>query len=201
MLNVQHMPSEENVMRGNLALIKEALKAIGRIIAGLALLHYHIVFWALRTGLLVSLIAALYRMIREINLMLAVPGMLMIATGAIFTVWTHRQVSESGNAPKLITEGCFSVVRHPMYSGMSLVALGTALTANNLLISILMISYTICMLSFCCAEDEENEQVFGQEYHTYQTQVPLTGIYTGLVKKAIQTGRRHHEKHYERAVL
>lgn len=190
----------EKEMKEKLYLIQEALKAIGRIIAGLALLHYRTVFWLLRSGLLLSLFVAIIKMLADIhNALLTIPGILFIATGSIFTVWTHRLVpADPSKKRELITDGSFAVVRHPMYSGMSLVAIGTGMLAINWIVSALMTLYVICMLSFSCAEDEENEELFGEAYVRYRKKVLMTGIFLGMIR--LLGEELGHEMHKQQSV-
>ena len=94
--------------------LSEMLKAIGRIIAGVALLHFRAAFWTLRLCLLAELCFAAVQLVLHFRLwMLA--GLVLIALGGGFIVWTHEIVKRVPITTKtLVTGGPFAVVRHPM---------------------------------------------------------------------------------------
>lgn len=184
---------ERNVRTGALQAMKRKLKyivlmlqAVGRIIAGLCLLHYKAIFWALRGSMIAAGVAAAYGAATSFDIMAAV-GCVLIAVGALFTVWTRRLVMRHPiSSGTLICSGTFAVVRHPMYSGMALVAIGLALIAGRWWVTLLMAAYAACMLSFSCAEDEENAEIFGAAYREYSREVMMTGIFIGLLRRLLK---------------
>ena len=164
----------------------EALKAVGRIIAGLALLRFKTVFWALRVCMLAECVWAAAKLALDFRLsMLA--GVPFAILGAVFVIRTRALVKQDpASAGTLITGGTFAVVRHPMYSGWALAAAGVALIARSWPASVLAALQVILMLSVSCAEDEENAEVFGEAYLEYSRNVPLTGIIIGSVRLAFR---------------
>ena len=173
-------------MKRKLLYISQILQAVGRIAAGLAMLHYRAVFWTLRALLLAAAVMAAYKTVTAF-VPLILLGYLLAAVGAVFTVKTHKTVMlHPITEGKLITSGTFAVVRHPMYSGMALIALSLALIARTWWVTVLMVIYALMMLSFSCAEDEENAEIFGSAYRTYSRRVWLSGIILGLVRLAVR---------------
>ena len=169
--------------------VGEALKAVGRIIAGVALLGFKPVFWALRLCLAAELCAATAALLRKFHPWM-LPGLALMALGGVFIVWTHRLVKTvPSEAKPLLTRGPFAVVRHPMYSGWSLVAVGAAVVAGFWPATVLAALQCILMLSVSCAEDEENAAVFGAPYLRYSREVWLSGIVVGCVRRALRTAR------------
>lgn len=166
--------------------IFEAWKAIGRIIAGLALLSFKTVFWALRACMLAECVWAAAKLVLDFR-----PGMLVglpfAIIGVLFVLCTRALVKPgSSSSGMLITGGTFAVVRHPMYSGWALTAAGVALIAQSWPVSVLAALQIIIMLSVSCAEDEENTEVFGAAYFEYSRRVWLTGIIIGCIRCIIR---------------
>lgn len=172
--------------RGQFAYLWEILKAVGRIIAGIALLHFKTVFRMLRISLFLCLGAAAYRLVTGFRAYMAA-GLLLIALGGVFILWTHEIVKRFPVEKRvLVTGGTFAVVRHPMYAGWCLTAAGAAFIAGYWPIVLLAAMQVLLMLSVSCAEDEENEEVFGACYRQYQKRVYLTGVLTGIIRLALR---------------
>lgn len=158
------------------------LKTIGKIIAGLALLAYRPVFWIVRILLFLELLLAARQAVLNFQMHMLI-GLGMIAVGLLFVVWTHELVKKTPvSMHKLITSGTFAVVRHPMYSGWCLIAIGAAVISGFWLTSVIAVWQTIFMLSVSCAEDEENAAIFGEAYKEYSRKVYLSGILIGCLR-------------------
>lgn len=183
-------------MRYFLAILSEAAKAVGRILAGLALLHYRPCFMALKTAMLIQAGLAAARLLGGFQCWMCAP-LALAALGTLLIVWTHRLTGLPGSGEQLIVTGPFAVVRHPMYSGWCLAALGAAwVGSSGAWVGIsggawaLAAAQVIFMLSVSCAEDEENAQVFGEPYLQYGKSVPLTGVLIGLGRLLIRRAGR-----------
>ena len=167
---------------GRLYYVGELLKAMGRIVAGIALLHFRQVFWALRLALLAEIVWAGVTLVQGFRAWMLI-GLALAALGAVLIVWTHSAVTRTPvTTGILLTSGPFAVVRHPMYSGWCLAALGLALVGGSGLLWALAAVQTVIMLSVSCAEDEENAAIFGTQYEVYSRKVYLTGILLGLLR-------------------
>lgn len=106
-----------------LVLLSEAAKAVGRIFAGIALLHGRICFIALRIGMAVEAGFAAWRLLTGSQEGLWLP-LALVFLGIALIFWTHRVTGLPGSKKQVITGGPFALVRHPMYSGWCLAALG-----------------------------------------------------------------------------
>jgi len=112
-------------------------------------------------------------------------GTLIIATGAFmgcwsllhFRSWRFRARIEQGH--RLATGGPFAIVRHPIYLGLGLMAIGSAVwvpTPSLWIAAVLMV--VVCDLR-ARAEEAVLELAFGDEYRAYRqrTRRFLPGIY------------------------
>lgn len=163
----------------------EALKAIGRIVAYLGMLNFQLSFWLLRMSFIVGILIAAYFAAFKFKFYMLI-GLFVVIVGFIFDVWAHRVVNERQTVNTMIETGPFSVVRHPMYSGRALVAIGVALIVRTWPLIIVTLLQVIFLLSVCCAEDDENKLLFGDRYLLYSRRVWLTGIFLGLVRIGIR---------------
>lgn len=168
-----------------LALLSEAAKAVGRILAGIALLHGRICFIALRIGMAVQAGFAAWRLLTGSQEGMWLP-LALVFLGAALIFWTHRVTGLPGSKKQVIVDGPFALVRHPMYSGWCLAALGAAWIGNCRAAWCLALIQVIFMLSVSCAEDEENALIFGDPYIQYSKSVWLTGVLTGLIRYLIR---------------
>lgn len=110
-------------------------------------------------------------------------GLLMVITGEIFRklamvhaggAFTHYVVRYKRPNHVLVTDGVYSVVRHPGYTGWFIWCIGTQVLLCN---PICIVVYAISAWHFFKERifDEERllSQFFGEHYRTYQKAVPL----------------------------
>ena len=169
-------------MKEKLFYLSEMCKAVGRIVAGIAMLNFKASFWTLRISLLGCLVFAGVRLAVHFQAAMLF-GLALILIGGVFIAWTHRIVARLPVAEKkMTTGGPFSIVRHPMYSGWSLMAIGSAVLVGHWLVSVLAILQVLFMFSVSCAEDEENAEIFGDAHARYRGDVLLFGIFIGAVR-------------------
>lgn len=112
-------------------------------------------------------------------------GVLVIAAGALlsasavlhFRSWRFRAEVTAGH--QLATGGPFSVLRHPIYTGLNLLALGTAMWIPSPLIWIGVALMVVGSELRARAEERLLLEVFGSEYAAYmkKTWRCLPGIY------------------------
>jgi protein-S-isoprenylcysteine O-methyltransferase Ste14 len=74
---------------------------------------------------------------------------------------------------KLITDGIFSRVRHPLYSSLLLLAWGIFFKVPSLPASILVAAATAFLLLTARADERECTQVFGEEYVEYKKRTKM----------------------------
>ena len=103
-----------------------------------------------------------------------VVGTLVIAVGAAFVAlafvhfqsWRFR--AQLGAGHQLATAGPFRVLRHPIYMGLNLLALGTAIWAPTPIIWAGFVLMVIGSDLRACAEEALFESEFGSTYGNYR---------------------------------
>ena len=106
-------------------------------------------------------------------------GILLIILGIIINLWTDTLFKKSRTTVKphelptsLETGGPFCISRHPMYLGMSLILLGSALLMGSLICFLFPILFIILMEIVFISDEENNlENLFGQKYLYYRKKV------------------------------
>ena len=72
----------------------------------------------------------------------------------------------------LVTDGVFRFSRNPMYTGMILALIGTALLANSLFAWLILIPFVAIIRGFFISNEERlMEETFGEEYLSYKGSV------------------------------
>jgi protein-S-isoprenylcysteine O-methyltransferase Ste14 len=110
---------------------------------------------------------------------LEAPGIILLLAGLAFAVWARIHLGANWGMPmtrraepELITSGAYTYVRHPIYSGLLLAGLGTAVAVNLIGVLILIVLIPYFVLS---ARVEERNLItaFPQAYPEYQTRSKL----------------------------
>ncbi|NIO79390.1 MAG: DUF1295 domain-containing protein [Candidatus Aminicenantes bacterium] len=73
---------------------------------------------------------------------------------------------------ELVTDGIYSKVRHPQYSGLFLITIGMLIQWPTLLTLIMWPILMVVYYRLAKREEKECEQQFGEEYQQYRQQVP-----------------------------
>jgi len=105
-------------------------------------------------------------------------GWVLIILGMPLTGWVWKYFQEHdtpvdfAESRILVTNGPFRFSRNPMYVGMFLIALGTAICFKNL-IGIVGSLLFILVINFMSIpfEEKKNERTFGQEFLEYKKKV------------------------------
>ena len=99
-------------------------------------------------------------------------GAFLTIIGIAFAIWARCQLgrnwgSHTKEKPVLITSGAYACVRHPIYAGVILALLGSALTG-----SIVAVVWFILSVIFCLHRIKKEEhamlKIFPEQYPTYQ---------------------------------
>ena len=93
-----------------------------------------------------------------------------------------------GKPEKLVTNGIYKYVRHPMYSAVSIIILGIGLFINDTGIIFSGLLWIFISLILCKTEEKGLVKEFGQKYLEYKAKTPLFlpslgGIIRDLFKK------------------
>ena len=106
-------------------------------------------------------------------------GVIGLIKGVALAAWGSRLFSRAGTnivpftqSTALVTEGIFSRSRNPMYLGMILALIGTALLLNAVWPWIVVVTFTVLLrVGFVKHEEVLMEQTFGDEYLDYKGRV------------------------------
>ncbi len=103
-----------------------------------------------------------------------VSGLLIFALGVFIIFWSVyfliKEVFIRGN--KLIKNGPYKFVRHPMYLGWIIGTLGLALSANSLIGLIYSLILALILSRIAGYEEEDSRIRIGDEYTDYIKKVP-----------------------------
>ena len=105
-----------------------------------------------------------------LNILFKIIGALLIASGLYLDLSAKlkSKLFKNVEANKLITNGVYSVVRNPVYSGALLACTGAVLIANNLILLIVPMMCWIYMTLFLIKTEEKwLKELYGQEYVSY----------------------------------
>lgn len=107
-------------------------------------------------------------------LILRVIGVLMFVSGLSTAIWARRHLGKNWGTPMsikanpdLITSGPYKYIRHPIYSGILLASLGTALAVSYFWLAIMLISGAYFIYSATVEEKDMTKQ-FPYKYPDYK---------------------------------
>lgn len=105
-----------------------------------------------------------------LNILFKIMGALLISAGLYLDLSAKlkSKLFKSVEANKLITDGVYSIVRNPVYSGAWLACTGAVLIANNLILLIVPVICWLYMTLFLIKTEEKwLKELYGQEYVSY----------------------------------
>jgi protein-S-isoprenylcysteine O-methyltransferase Ste14 len=110
---------------------------------------------------------------------LALAGLALTLAGAVLAAWAKFRLGKWFSATfglkeghELVTDGPYAVTRHPIYTGILLAILGSALTWNSTLTLILAALLAVPFFLHTVYEESLFEHHFGEAYFEYQKRVP-----------------------------
>jgi protein-S-isoprenylcysteine O-methyltransferase Ste14 len=124
---------------------------------------------------LFALLAAAYALLptgqvlwaRLLGITLAAPGLGLIGLSILTHTWVNRNLvnisPEPNGSNKLVQTGIYAYIRHPIYTGVMLAALGTALVHGHILA--LLIALALC--AFFAYKSTFEDQLLMQVYPEY----------------------------------
>ncbi len=109
--------------------------------------------------------------------MLEVIGGLLYIAGFALMAWAlltlRRNYQLGGSAPRsedrLVLDGPYAIIRHPMYAAALAIALGLAGLVQSLAFLAVFIVYLVLILSLIPLEERGLRQAYGDKYAEYQT--------------------------------
>jgi protein-S-isoprenylcysteine O-methyltransferase Ste14 len=113
------------------------------------------------------------------NVVLEVIGTLLFACGIALAVWARLHLGRNWGMPtsqrvepELVTSGPYRFVRHPIYSGLLVAVLGTALVDN--LLGLIVVAVLIAYFYYCGIVEERNlAATFPQTYPEYKSRTKM----------------------------
>lgn len=106
-------------------------------------------------------------------------GFVIVAAGLGFAVWARLHLGRNWSATvtvkqdhELIRTGPYGVVRHPIYTGILLAVLGTALAIGEWRGLIAFVLFTVGFVIKLKAEERFMSETFGEQYARYRAEVP-----------------------------
>lgn len=108
---------------------------------------------------------------------IALGAALMCWARAWFHSWRFRAKLDAGH--RLATGGPFALIRHPIYAGLTLLAIGSAIWTPTVILWISVVMMAIGGDLRGRAEEQLLERAFGDEYRTYKERTKrfVQGIY------------------------
>lgn len=127
-------------------------------------------------GLLILLILLFtghsFRQNEVADTLLEISGLLLLSICSFGRLWSLAYIS-GYKSNTLITEGPYSMVRHPLYFFSLLGAIGIGLASENILVLALIIVFYLLYYPFTIlAEETKLADKFGQTYTEYKKRVP-----------------------------
>jgi protein-S-isoprenylcysteine O-methyltransferase Ste14 len=106
-------------------------------------------------------------------------GAIVFAAGIALAVWARVHLGRNWGMPmtqkeepELVTSGPYRSVRHPIYSGLLLALLGTALVTN--LLGLLIVAVLTAYFYYCASVEEKNlSTTFPTAYPAYRSHTKM----------------------------
>ena len=103
---------------------------------------------------------------------LPAPGLFLLVIGLALWLICYLQVSRAYARGELLTSGCYSRVRHPIYSIWGFLILpGFSLVIGGFML-LLPVIYWLSVAAFIGEEEESLEERFGDEWREYAERTP-----------------------------
>jgi protein-S-isoprenylcysteine O-methyltransferase Ste14 len=107
-------------------------------------------------------------------------GMTITVIGFLYAIWSRAKLGRNWSGgveilpeQKLVTDGPYKIVRHPIYSGHILALLGTALILHDLMGIMLFFGSIFVYVQKSKKEEVLLSEHFGLEYNNYKKRVKM----------------------------
>jgi len=116
-------------------------------------------------------------------------GAAIAIAGESLRVWAAGHLEKS---KEVTSSGPYRYTRHPLYLGSSLIGIGMAVVANNVVVAAIVIAYLALTLTAAMRSEEAHlREKFGDAYDAYAQKRAPSIDRTFSVKRAIYN-REHH---------
>ena len=101
-------------------------------------------------------------------------GYTIVFFGATLVADGWRRIHRARRENRLVTEGVYSRMRHPQYTGLFLIVFGEGIVHWPTIVSVTAFPIIVAAYSFLARKEERQMvQQFGDTYRNYQRQVPM----------------------------
>ena len=118
--------------------------------------------------------------LRIIGLILYIPAVLLLASAFIILRRKGKPKDVWEQTTVIIDSGVLRIVRHPLYLGVAIWAVGLMLVFQSVLSTVLGTATIFCYWMASKKEDQFNINKFGDEYKNYMRNVPGWNFIKGL---------------------
>ena len=120
--------------------------------------------------------------LRIIGFILYVPAIFFLASAFITLRRRGKPTDAWEQTTAIIDSGVFRIVRHPLYLGTAIWAVGLMLVFQSVLAIVLGVVTIFCCWMASRKEDQFNINKFGDEYKNYMGKVPMWNFVKGAWK-------------------
>lgn len=107
-----------------------------------------------------------------IDIFFEMSGLVLLTICSMGRLWALMYIS-GNKSQEIITDGPYSIVRHPLYFFSLIGAVGIGLVSENLLILALIVIFYVAYYPFTIfAEEKKLENKFGEVYLEYKSKTP-----------------------------
>jgi protein-S-isoprenylcysteine O-methyltransferase len=103
---------------------------------------------------------------------------LIVLIGLIFAIWARAILGRNWSASitfkkghKLIKHGPYSIVRHPIYTGLIIMSIGTAINIGQVYAFVMLVAFIIGFNGKFRQEEELMLKHFSKDYKAYKKRV------------------------------
>jgi protein-S-isoprenylcysteine O-methyltransferase Ste14 len=101
-------------------------------------------------------------------------GYTIVFFGATLVADGWRRIHRARREDRLVTEGVYSRIRHPQYTGLFLIVFGEGIVHWPTIVSVAAFPIIVAAYTFLARKEERQMvQKFGDTYRNYQRQVPM----------------------------
>ena len=107
-----------------------------------------------------------------VDITFEVIGLFLLTICSMGRLWALMYIS-GNKSQEIVTDGPYSIIRHPLYFFSLIGAAGIGLVSENLLILAMILVYYVAYYPFTIlAEEKKLEDKFGQAYIEYKSKTP-----------------------------
>lgn len=101
-------------------------------------------------------------------------GYAIVFAGATLIADGWRRIHQARKEERLVTEGVYSRMRHPQYTGLFVIIFGEGIVHWPTIVSVAAFPVIVIAYTFLARKEERQmEEKFGDEYREYRRRVPM----------------------------